>query len=211
MRRAKTGAEAVDLVDPVVDDALRAHDERAPAKDADRLQRLAEPHVVGQDGAELRVAQEGEPVDALLLVVAQRRVQSLGQRRARDALELPEERREARELRRARRLERVAERPERQQRGGAELLVRAARRQQIGDEVPVPREPVGGQRRPPSALQRNEVEPVSPRAHDARSLGALRRGPESLVARRRRRRGRARTRRRTRRRRRPSAGAAGAP
>ena len=35
-----------------------------PAHRAQRLQRLAEPHVVGQHGAEPRVAQEAQPVDA---------------------------------------------------------------------------------------------------------------------------------------------------
>src|SRR5579883_1225154 len=129
-RRTQTGAEAVDLVDPVVDDALRAHDEHAAAKDADRLQRLAEAHVVGQHGAELRVAQERKPVHTLLLIWAEIRVEALGTRRARDALELAEERGESCELRGTGRLERVAERPERQQRGRAELLVRAARGQQ---------------------------------------------------------------------------------
>jgi hypothetical protein len=38
-----------------------------------RLERLAEAHVVGEHGAELRVAQEAQPVDAPALVGPQRR------------------------------------------------------------------------------------------------------------------------------------------
>ncbi len=111
--RAQVRAEARDLVGPVVDDALRAHDQRAPAEDAERLEGLSEAHVVGQDAAELRVAKEREPVDALLLVPAQGRVQPLGQRRRAGCPRMP--RRAARAARAppdaARRARRRARRP----------------------------------------------------------------------------------------------------
>ena len=58
----EAGAEAADLGGPVVDHAVRADDERAPAERAERLQRLAEAHVVGEHRAEPRVAEEREPV-----------------------------------------------------------------------------------------------------------------------------------------------------
>ena len=156
---------------------------------------LAEPHVVGQNGAELRVSQEGQPVDTLLLVGAERRVQSGRQGRSRDAFELAEERGQAGELRRPRRVQRVAQRPHGQQRGGPEPLVRAASREQVGDEMPMSREPVGGQRRPASTLQRHQLSRLARRGRPRqprRAGGWTRRPPRR----------RTRTRRRTRRRRR---------
>mmetsp|Transcript_777 Transcript_777/g.1934 ORF Transcript_777/g.1934 Transcript_777/m.1934 type:complete len:580 (+) Transcript_777:999-2738(+) len=56
--------------------------------DGDGLQRLAQPHVVRQHAVQPEFAQEGEPVDALLLVRAQRDAQchSLRQHKVRGAL-----------------------------------------------------------------------------------------------------------------------------
>ena len=67
------GPEARELRLPVGEHAGRADDERRPLERAERLQRLAEAHVVGEHAAEAGAAQEGEPVDALALVGAQRR------------------------------------------------------------------------------------------------------------------------------------------
>ena len=71
------GCEARRLADPVRDDARRRDDqERAEAgialasvaDERERLQRLAEPHVVGEDAAEPELPERGEPVEPVALV-----------------------------------------------------------------------------------------------------------------------------------------------
>ena len=150
----RPGRKRAISVGPVVDDALRAHDERAPAQDADRLERLAEPHVVGEHGAELRVAQEREPVDARPAGSAGATRSSPSGSGARGMPANPSKSGARRvELRRPRRFERVAERPEAQQRRDAELLVGVARGEEVGDEVAVPREPVRREAAPSRPLR----------------------------------------------------------
>ena len=85
------GREAGELAAPVADHARRRDDQRRQlgarfalvAEVRDRLQRLAEAHVVGEQAAGGVGAQAREPCDALLLIRAQGRLQP---RRGRDQL-----------------------------------------------------------------------------------------------------------------------------
>ena len=79
------GCEPVDLVLPVAHQAGRADHQRRPGRQPakapvqvqrDQGDRLAQPHVVGQAGAEARAGELGEPGEAVALVVAQRRLQA---------------------------------------------------------------------------------------------------------------------------------------
>jgi len=73
----------------------RDDEERRPARAAgrvtgvrdqgNRLQRLAESHVVGEDAAQPVVVEEAQPVEAGLLVAAQGRADTLRQGALRDA------------------------------------------------------------------------------------------------------------------------------
>ena len=89
-RVAQRRRELVDLAQPVGDHARRRHDERLEGlalafdlrvlvlhreKQRQRLHGLAEPHVVGQDAAGPDLVQEPEPLEALLLVRAELRLQ----------------------------------------------------------------------------------------------------------------------------------------
>jgi hypothetical protein len=94
----QSGTEASDLLPPAHEHARGAHHEGAAAHGAERLeglaephvvgeerselglQGLAEPHVVGEERSELGLSVEGEPVDAAPLVGAQLRLQPRGQR-----------------------------------------------------------------------------------------------------------------------------------
>ncbi len=58
------------------------------ADERQRLERLAEPHVVGEDAAELEAPERREPPEALALVGPQLRVQRGGQRVLGDRIEL---------------------------------------------------------------------------------------------------------------------------
>ena len=80
----QSGREAGRLRHPVRHDARRRdHQERADARVAlagvadqrERLQRLAEPHVVGEDPAELELPQRRQPAEPVALVGAQLRLQ----------------------------------------------------------------------------------------------------------------------------------------
>ena len=88
--------EPLRLVAPVLDEARRAHDEGGdPLRGAaaalqlepgQRLERLAEAHLVGEDAARAVCLQEAKPGDALLLVRAQDAVKRLAQGHRLDAL-----------------------------------------------------------------------------------------------------------------------------
>ena len=82
--------ELVHLAQPVGDHARRRDDERLERlalalglrvlvlhgeEQRERLHRLAEPHVVGQDAAGADLVEEPEPVEALLLVGAELRLE----------------------------------------------------------------------------------------------------------------------------------------
>ena len=75
---AQRRREPLDLGDPLARDAHRADDERRPERvvaellalgeeHRDRLHRLAEPHVVGEDRADPEVAEQPQPAVAALL------------------------------------------------------------------------------------------------------------------------------------------------
>ena len=87
---AQVRREPPQLAPPVPDEARRRDDQRRRVQAArlllgdevgDRLQRLAEPHVVGQHAARAVRAQVLQPAQAVLLVRAQRRAQVAGHRR----------------------------------------------------------------------------------------------------------------------------------
>ena len=95
--------ELADLALPVEEQARGDHDQVRPpaaaargahqafldaAEQDDRLQRLAEAHVVGEAGAEAVLVEEGQPVPALPLIGAQRRPQPGGERPLLEPLEV---------------------------------------------------------------------------------------------------------------------------
>ena len=91
------GGEAGGLSDPARDDARRRDDEERAevrielpgvADERERLQRLAEAHVVGEDAAELEAPERREPVEAVSLVGPELRVQRGGQLVLGDRVEL---------------------------------------------------------------------------------------------------------------------------
>ncbi len=84
---------------PVRRDARRRDDEEGPglgialagvANEGERLQRLAEAHVVGEDAAELEIPERGEPAESVALVGAQLRPNSAGHLVARQRVEVEE-------------------------------------------------------------------------------------------------------------------------
>ena len=91
---AQVRREPLQLAPPVADQAGRRHDQRrrveAPRlllgdEVGDRLQRLAEPHVVGEHAARAVRAQVLQPAQPVLLIRAQRGAQTAGHRRPRPA------------------------------------------------------------------------------------------------------------------------------
>ena len=133
-RHLEAGPEARQLRLPVEHDARRADDQRRPLERAHRLQGLAEAHVVGEHAAQAGAAQEGEPVDPLALVRAQRRREIARQRRLGETFEPCGERGEPIEAGRGRVLELDAQRGERGERMPRQAAVVLARGQQIGHE-----------------------------------------------------------------------------
>ncbi len=173
-------SEARDLVAPVREHARGRNDERARAEGRQRLQRLAEAHVVGEQRAEPGAAEEVKPAHAGGLITAQARSElgregHLGQRS-----EVVEQCGEALEARRARLLERVAQAREIGHRARWQRAVGAPRGEQIRDQRPELREPIRGERREAAPEQRHER---FARAPGAEYAGCARlssaRGPEA--------------------------------
>jgi hypothetical protein len=77
---------------PAEEHGGRRDDERAAGEGAERLERLPEAHVVGEEGAEAGVGEEAQPVDARVLVVAELGAEIRGERRARQAREVRHQR-----------------------------------------------------------------------------------------------------------------------
>ena len=86
---------------PVRRDARRRDDEEGPglgialagvANERERLQRLAEAHVVGEDAAEFEVPERGEPGESVALIGAQLRTNPAGYLMARQRVEVEERR-----------------------------------------------------------------------------------------------------------------------
>ena len=84
---AQAGREALGLAPPVAHQADGRDDQGGPGQPAgfflqqhmgQRLQRLAQAHVVGQDAVQAVAAQELQPVQALLLVRPQAGLQAVG-------------------------------------------------------------------------------------------------------------------------------------
>ena len=103
------GPEALDLADPTMEHGGRSDDERASVDRAERLQRLAEAHVVREQRSESRAAQEDQPVHALALVVAQHVFEVRVDLRGRNSVEAGEQRSQAFEGGRRRFVEIVTE------------------------------------------------------------------------------------------------------
>ena len=152
--------------------ARRATTRRPPAQRAERLERLAEAHVVGEQRAEACVAQEREPGDAALLVGAQLRVQidrkyRVGQ--PREALQQLAQAREARGLRLA---ERSAQARQVGKCARGQLARAAARGQQVRERAPVLPQEVGGKLRKSSAGKCGQGAARTPCGQRGRALDA---------------------------------------
>ena len=62
-----------------------------PCERTDRLQSLAQAHVVGENGSETRIAQKAQPVDAAALVLAQLALNPSGKRNDLERLKVGEQ------------------------------------------------------------------------------------------------------------------------
>ena len=80
---AQVGRESLRFAQPILDQARRAHDQGSPilrsrtkkCAKRQRLQRLAESHVVGQQSREILLGETREPFDALSLIRSKLRPQ----------------------------------------------------------------------------------------------------------------------------------------
>ena len=95
--RGESGGEPLALARPVLDDARRRHHQerrrdRSSGTDTgdhrEGLQRLAEPHVIGEDAAEPVLVEEGQPTEPVALVGPQRRAYACGHVDGRDRVEI---------------------------------------------------------------------------------------------------------------------------
>jgi hypothetical protein len=158
-----------------VQDAGGRHHEAPAPQRAERLESLAEAHVVGEEGSETRVPHEAEPVDAIFLVVAQRGVQVRGKLRAGDPFESLDQRSQSFEAGRAGRVELVAQASQVGQGTGSEVAIVAAGGQQVGDSISEALEPVPGQLGEAATLaevEGHQAVAASPGLHDRLSRDA---------------------------------------
>ncbi len=170
-RGAQGGSEALDLLRPVVQHARGGHHQGAAAQRAERLERLAEAHVVGEQRAEAGVAQRAQPVDAASLVAAQLGCEILGKRRRRQLLRVGEELAQPLERRRRRLLELLAELGQLGEHAAREIARGLAGGQQIGQAPAEAREPVGRQRGEAAAVEGDQRLAGAPGAKHALGLG----------------------------------------
>jgi hypothetical protein len=146
-RPGERGPEARDLFGPVVEDAGGRHDQGASAQAAQGLQRLAEPHVVGEECPQSGVAQRAEPVHAFALIAAQAGGQILGQRRRLCVQRRLEPCAQGRGVVGHRGVQVLAQLREVGQRRPGQRAVLVSRRQQVGDPIAEAGQPVVWERR----------------------------------------------------------------
>ena len=93
-QQSEFGREAADFLLPIAENAHRRHDQRGlvqaillllDGKMSQRLHRLSQAHVVGQDAAQTMAAQKLQPSQAVLLVGPQRRLKMCGRGQRFDA------------------------------------------------------------------------------------------------------------------------------
>ena len=152
-------AEAAELVGPSVENARRHDDQRRrpPLQGAEGLERLAEAHVVGEERPEPGPAEEREPADARLLIVAQRRPQVLRQLGRRQPGEVLGQRPQSAEIRVDRAIVEIhRELGEGRPSPGLQRPVGAAGREEKGQVGAVALEPVHRQRREPACPEGHE-------------------------------------------------------
>ena len=144
-RSAQSGAEAFDLFLPAVDHAGGGYDQGATAHATQRLQRLAQAHVVGQQAAETRIAQELKPAHSAELIRTQLCLQVIGKRRLGQAVEVLDQDAQALKAHRRRLAERVAQPCQVGQGEGRQGLGSTACREQIRHGLAVALHPVDGE------------------------------------------------------------------
>jgi hypothetical protein len=142
---------------------------------AQRLKRLAQPHVVGQQAAQAGLAQELKPAHTVALVAAQLRGQVAGQLGFGQRVEALGQRTQAREVGRGRLAQLLGQARQIGHRRHGQLVVGTAGRQQVGHALADPLQPRPGKRREAPALQRNQRLTATPGAKHARGVGAARR------------------------------------
>jgi hypothetical protein len=78
---AQTGPKPLHFFCPIVQYTRRGHDQGAAVYGAQRLQGFPQSHIICQHGAQSGLTEKHEPVDTVLLVRTQRRLQIVMQGR----------------------------------------------------------------------------------------------------------------------------------
>jgi hypothetical protein len=153
---AQPRAEASGLLGPAKDHARGSDDERAALHRTERLERLAQAHVVGEQRAQAGLAQKLQPRHAAALVAAQLGREIGRERRLGQPCEVVDQRAQPLEAGRSRLAELVAQAREVGQCAGGQAPVARARGEQVCHAPAVLLEPVCRERGEAASAERHE-------------------------------------------------------